>query len=333
MRIARLNTWIFTAILVFLFFPADSRSVQIPATFRAPILGHVLDRNLHAIRPIVGILGSSRVEAPLDLGFSVREAAFLTDQVHAIVASSDIATALVLDLEVPSRSSSIAGATSSASMIRISRDGTSAGLYDSEKNQLLLVGGLPSAPDVRATIDLSFEGHVLRGYAISNDGAVALLAFGGEESDTVYSWTSSAGPHFVTNSSKVSDLAFIDDDAVLADAGSNQVFLLRSVQNQASPVLIADSHDGVEGSAFLSISSRNEIYIGSTHEVLVLDATGHKLRSIECNCTVTTMAPLRESAIRLTDALNQPVFVLDGRRSPEQVLFIPALSVTPEEVR
>ena len=321
MRI-RLNILI-GACLVFLFFPADSRSVQISATFRAPILGHVLDPNLHAIRPIVGILGSSRIEAPLDLGFPVREAAFLPDQVHAIVASSEILNALVLNLEEPSRSRSIAGATSSASMIRISRNGTSAGLYDSEKNELLLVGDLPSAPVVRATVDLSFERHVLRGYAISNDGAVALLAFAGGESDTVYSWTSSTGPRFVTNSAKVSDLAFIDDDAVLADAGSNQVFLLRSVQDQASPVLIADSHDGVEGPTFLSISSRNEIYIGSTHAVLVLDATGHKLRSIECNCTVTTMAPLRESAIRLTDELNQPVFVLDGRRSPSRCCSSP----------
>jgi len=331
MRTTVLKTLSLSACLV-LFVTADSRAGQISASLRPPILGYVLDDNLHAIRPIVGILGSSRIEAPLDLGLSIREAAFLPDQEHAIVSSSNVADALVLDLEKPLDSRRLIGASSSVSLIRINRDGTSAGLYDAEKNRLLLVGGLPSAPVVRATIDLSFKDHFLRNYAISNDGTVALLAFAEEEFDEVYSWTSSAGLRFVTNATKVSALAFIDDDAVLADA-ANQVFLLRSVQDQASPVLIADSQDGLDRPALLSISSRNEIYIGISSAVLVLDATGHRLRSIECNCTITTMAPMREAAIRLTEGLDQPTFVLDGRRTPEQVLFIPALPVTPQEVQ
>jgi hypothetical protein len=275
---------------------------------------------------VVGILGSSHIEAPLELGVAVREVAFSPDQQHAIVASPDASEALVVNLEEPSRSWAIAGVPSSVSSIRISEDGKSAALFDTESNKLILVNGLPGSPKISNVVAVALEGHPLRSLAISPDGSVVLLAFAGETADSVYSWTPPAGLHFVTDANKVSDLVFISDDAVLADAGSNEVFLLRSIRDQAAPLLIADSRDGLEQPSALSISSRNEIFIGSGHAILVMDAAGHALRRVECGCTVTRMAPMRESALQLTDSIDDPVFVLDGGRVPEQILFIPALS-------
>jgi len=82
----------------------------------------------------------------------------------------------------------------------------------------------------------------------------------------------------------------------------------------------------VEGPSFLSISSRNEIYIGVAEAVLVMDATGHLLRRVPCGCTITTMTPLRDAALQLTDQLDRPLWVLDTRTDPERILFVPALS-------
>jgi hypothetical protein len=305
---------------------------QIPASFRLPILGYVLDNELHAIRPIVGILGNSRIGAPIDLGLPVHDAAFLADQKHAIVVTPQAAEALVVDLEEPSRAVSIAGSTSSISMIRASADGKSAALYAPQRNQLLVVSGMPGTPAVSRTIDVSRDDAALKRFAISNDGTSALLAFRGVEADMLYSWDSTTGLRFVTGASRISDIAFIGADAVVTDAGADQVFLIRGVRDQASPMLIADAKDGIKEPAAVSISIRNEIYIGSADTVLVMDANGHLLRRAGCGCTVTTMVPLRDAAIRLTDQLDLPVLVLDGRTDPERVLFIPALSSEMREL-
>src|SRR5688572_19361295 len=100
-------------------FGAFSVAAQIPASFHVPILGYVFDGDSHNIRPIVGILGNSRIEAPLELGgLEIRQAAILTDQKHAIVSAADAAEALVLDLEEPGRSGAIFGAPSNFSALR-----------------------------------------------------------------------------------------------------------------------------------------------------------------------------------------------------------------------
>ena len=91
-------------------------------------------------------------------------------------------------------------------------------------------------------------------------------------------------------------------------------------------MLVADSKDGITQPGAIAVSSRNEIYIGVADAVLVMDATGHRLRTAACGCTITTMMPLRDAAFQLTDRLDHPVWVLDTRTDPERVLFIPALS-------
>jgi hypothetical protein len=256
----------------------------------------------------------------------VQDAAFPAGQKHAIVVTPQATEALLIDLEDPSRPRRLVGVPSTISMIRTSVDGTKAALYDPKSNQLFIVGGIPNAAAIVRTIDVSLDGAALTRFAISNDGAVALLAFRGEESDILYSWESTTGRRFVTAVSRVSDIAFVDGDAVVTDSGSDQVLLIRGVRDQASPVLIADSKDGISKPAAVSISSRREIYIGVADAVVVMDAAGHLLRRVPCDCTVTMMMPLRDAAFRLTDLLDRPILVLDERTDPERVFFIPALS-------
>jgi hypothetical protein len=298
---------------------------QLPASFSFPILGYVADSRLQAVRPIVGIAGSSRIEAPLELGLSVRLAAFLRDQIHAIIASSQEADVVVIDLRQPSQLRRIERAPSSVAVIRTSRDGRAAALYYPQKNQLLVVDGLPATPAVRSIVDLTFSNLPLRRFAISDDGAVTLLAFSGEESDVLYEWTPAAGPRFVTTASRVSDMIFLDDDAVIADSGSDQIVVIRGVAGAARPVLLADAGNGISDPAALSLSTRNEIYVGNGDGVLVMNASGHILRRLDCGCTVTTMMPLEQSAIRLTDQFDKPIYILDGSFTPERILFVPAL--------
>jgi len=299
---------------------------QIPASFRVPVLGYVLDREIHAIRPVVGIPGNSRIGSPIDFGVPVSDVAFLGDQQYAVVVSPQEAEALFVDLEDPAHVQHIAGVSSSISSIRASADGTKAALYDSHSGQIFVVGGIPTALTVLRTIDVSLEGTGLTRFAITNDGMSALLAYRGEESDTLYTWEPTTGRRFVTGAARIADIAFVGADAVVTDSGSDQVLLIRGVRDQAAPALVADFRDGVNQPGAIAVSSRNEIYIGVAEAVLVMDATGHLLRRVPCGCTITTMTPLRDAALQLTDQLDRPLWVLDTRTDPERILFVPALS-------
>jgi hypothetical protein len=309
---------------------ADCLAGQISASFGVPIVGYVLDADVHGIRPITGIPGNSRIDTPINLNFPVANAAFLPDERHALVDSPEFPETLVVDLAERSHSA-ISGAPSSSSAIRTSSDGTKAALHYPSSHHLLVVGGLPSAPAVQSTIDLSSQPPLTR-FAVSNDGATALLAFRGDESDELFRWTRSGGLTLVATASRISDVVFADGDAVFADSRSNEVVLLRNVREQVSLTVIANSSDEILQPAALSVSSRSEIYVGTPDSVFVMDRFNHSFRKLSCDCTVSMLGRLHDSTFRLTDDLYRPIFILDGRTTPERILFVPALSVETKEI-
>jgi hypothetical protein len=312
-----------TLALGILFGGAISLAGQTPGSFRTPIVGYIQD--LQVIRPIVGIPGSARIAGALDLGIAVRDAVFLPDQRHAIVASPDAGDVLVVDLEQPSRSFPIADAPSSVSAIRAGRDGKSAGLYYSQSKRLLVVKGLPEAPAIHASVDVSFAVEPLKQFAVSEDGGALLLVFGSGMSDLLYSWTPSGGPRFVATASRVSDLIFLSSDAVVVDSLAEQVILIQAVRDRAVPLLLATSSDGLAAPVAVSASVNDDIYVASSDAVFILNARGRLLRKVACSCTITTMTPLSQAAFRMTSRLDEPLFVFDGS-APERIVFVPALS-------
>ena len=304
---------------------APMAGAQIPASFQTPMLGYLFDAENRSVRPMTGIPGSSTIGAPLLLAFTPEAIAFLPDERHAIVSVTENAEAFVVDLRESTRVP-IRGTSSSITAMRTSTRGSAAALYDRVASRVFLVTGIPDSPVIQGTVDVSFSDDPLGQFAISDDGATALLSFPSAERDSVYVWTAATGVRHVSTASKISDMTFLGEDAVVVDSGKNQIFLMRNVREQAVPSLIASEVDGLSQPVAVFISRRNEIYIGdSSGGVLILDSTGHILRKAHCNCTITTMAPLANSALRLTDRIDQPVFMLDGSES-DRFLFIPALS-------
>jgi hypothetical protein len=298
------------ALRVLIFFSLTAAAAaQVPASFQAPMLGHLFDAGRGGIIPIVGIPGNSRIEAALPLALSLEKVAFLPDQRHAIVSSSERPEALVLDLK-ESTSTPIPGTSSSFTAVRTNSAGTGAAFYYAGTNNVVVVAGVPATPAIHATIDVSFGNGPLRQFALSDEGDVALLVFSSADGDLLYTWTGSAGPRFVLTSATISD----------------QALLIRNVRQQATPTLLASAREGLSQPSAVFISTRNEIYISNTPDlVLVLDGSGHVLRRTPCGCRITTIARLANSALRLTDRIDQPLILLDGSES-DRVLFVPAFS-------
>jgi len=92
----------------------------------------------------------------------------------------------------------------------------------------------------------------------------ALLAYRGEESDTLYTWEPTTGRRFVTGAARIADIAFVGADAVVTDSGSDQVLLIRGVRDQAAPAVVADSNavedcSGVEFRDYVHLSQQPQI--------------------------------------------------------------------------
>ena len=319
----RLALWI----LAFVVCIGSGVAAQIPATFQIPTLGYVFDENAQALRPIVGIAGASRIEAPVELGFPLAQAAMLPDQRHVLASSRELPELLLVDLENPAGAVPVPTAASNVSSIRVSSSGAAAAIYYESSNILLIVSGLPSAPTVINRIDLSFGPRLSR-YAVTDDGILALLSFSDDRQDYLYRWTPDSGSRLLTTAQRIADLTFIRDDAVIADAGAGQVVIIRNVRGEASPTLLADSREGLSQPIALAISKQDEIFVAdaATNVVVTLDASGQLLRAVSCGCAAATLTPLRESLYRLTDRLDLPIFVFDSRPEGQRILFIPALS-------
>jgi len=330
MRFALRKTLPTLGVLFLFVFVADCLAGQISASFGVPLVGYVLDVDAHSIRPITGIPGSSHIADPLKLGFPVASVDFLPDERHAVVDSPEFPSILVVDLAAISHSV-IAGAPSSVSAMRTSFDGTKAALYYASGDRLVIVSGLPNAPVIQSSIDLSSKPPLTR-FAVSNDGATVLLSFRGDETDDLFRWTRSGGLSLLTTRSRIADILFVGDDAVFADSTSKDVVLLQNIREQISQTVIVDGSDEAFQPLVLSLSSRNEIYIGTPDSVFVVDGSNYNLRKLSCNCNLTTITRMHDAAFRLTDELHQPVIILDARSSPERILFVPALSVDTLEV-
>jgi len=297
-------------------------AAQLPASFQIPTMGYFFDADSRSIRTIAGIPGNARLDAPLALSMSVEKAALLPDQWHAIVASADLDGVVVVDLR-ELKTLPISGTSSSVSEIRVSPGGSTAALFYAAARKVVVVSGLPDMPVNQATIDISVPSGTLKQFAVADDGTT-LLSFTSPDAEQLYRWSEVAGLQYVANTSRISSMTFLGPDAVYADAGSDQAFRIPNVRETSVPTLVADSGDGVSNPVAVYGSVRNEILIGNAGGLLlVLNASGHPIRSFHCHCEITTFAPLAKSALLLTDRIDQPLYVLDS--SNDQVFFIPAL--------
>jgi hypothetical protein len=305
---------------------------QVPASFQVPILGYVFESNTHNLHPIVGIAGSSRIDAAVDLGGGVEHVEILPGHRHVIAAYREVPHLRVINLENRAATIDIAGAPSGVSSIRTSADGRSAAFHYQAERKLLIVGGLPEAPLIQNAIDLSFADSPLSRYSISDDGALALLAFSDEQQDILYRWEKERGYEFVATFGRVADIAFIDNDAVVADASAGQVVVFRNIRHQSTPTLVADSREGLSQPVALSISKRHEILVADAgaRTVFTLDRDGRLLGSLPCGCLPSGLSRLGDYSYRLTNRLDQPIILFDDSSGTPRTLFVPALKPSVE---
>jgi hypothetical protein len=316
------------AVLGAVFCVAPHAAAQVPSSPSGPILGYVFDVNDGSIKPIAGIIGNSYIGPPVELGFSLTQAAILPGQASAIASSDSSADAIVVGLETrPVSVQAITGAPSNPSAISISSAGSAAALYYAASGRLLVVRGLPQNPTVTAAIDVSSIHDPLSRMAVNTDGTSALLGFSQEDRDALYGWTAGSGLRFITAASKISAIVFAGAGAIVADKSTHEAFLISDVGGEAARVSLTGPTEELSEPVAIAVSSRQEIYIGNagTGTVVTFDSNGRVLRTQSCSCAITDLYPIRDSVFRLTSRLDETIFLLDAEDADDRIVFVPAV--------
>ena len=81
----------------------------------------------------------------------------------------------------------------------------------------------------------------------------------------------------------------------------------------------------------VTVSRRGEFYVANAGSgiVMVFDSSGRLLRRQDCRCSISGMAPLRDSVFRLTDRIDLPIILLDANTPEDRIFFIPAQPKQP----
>jgi hypothetical protein len=75
----------------------------------------------------------------------------------------------------------------------------------------------------------------------------------------------------------------------------------------------------------VAVSPANRILIANKESATatVLDSNGRFLKTLDCNCAISGVYPLRNAVFRLTDRIDQTIYLLDASSNDERILFVP----------
>lgn len=289
---------------------------------RAAVLGYVFDEESGALRRIDGLPGASSIGAPIDLGVVLTQAAIAPSGAFA-VARDEAGRFLTVDLRAaPPVAAPLEGALEGADRVLISPDGARAALYASGSGALQILEGLPNAPAVRGSLELGSEDWTAM--AISDKGAILAASAGalhGFALDEARAWVRGVG--------RASGIAFVggSNDAVVADAGADEVIFVRDALGLRESTVIASASDGLPKPDGVAVTPDGAFAVAAVAGgVATMPIAGGAPIVTACDCAPGGLSGLAGGNVfRLTDDLRAPVRIVEVGAAP-RVLFIPALA-------
>lgn len=295
-------------------------------TVTGPTLGYTLDSAQGTIRPILGLPGAALLGSPVVLPVSARRVLLAPGSRYALVQEKEQGQWSVLpDLSDPSQIQPTASLVTDADLFAFSADGAALVLYSAAHQSVQVIQGLPKAPAVSRTIDLSAVPGLVSTLAVSNDGAAVLMAVSGDTGALLLLATGDGPPRQIATADRVSALAFIPGgtDALWADTVRNQIGILRDVTGAAEWRVLAAEADGVANPVAVGADETRIVAVMSGGRLLTFPRGTGDPQQFDCGCTATGLALLPGNARwRVTDGSDGPLWVLDSNAA--RLFFVPA---------
>ncbi|SRR5579884_417386 len=298
-----------------------------------PTLGYLWDQQRAGLRPILGIPGASVVGPVMDLGGAFRSVEVSPGQEYALAVAAGSGKVLLVDLRTgPPAGREIDGALVNPARIIFSPGGKFAGLYDSQLRSVQVIGGLPDAPAIAGTADLSGLPSVLTAMAISDPDGLVLAAASESRSGSVFAVSPGKPPRFVAQVGRASALSFVDgsQDALIADYDRSELLLVRDVPGAAQTLTLAGPADGIaKPIGIASAGGEGRVLAVSESQITMLDSNGGPSTALPCACSLSGIHRMNGKAVfRLDSAAGSPLLLDAGASSP-RILFVPSADPGP----
>lgn len=214
-----------------------------------------------------------------------------------------------------------------ADQIAVSPLGRAFLVYDRERRELEVFAGLPGRPFSIYTASLAGVPGVLTALAVSDDGAVALAAFSGDNgTGEIYALRRGTPAMRAAAVSRVVHVSFVPNtrNGLAADYERGQVLILEDGGRQGAQPL-AGRADGVSAPVAVEASTDGSVFVVNEESaMLVLIPSESSPSSFPCGCTATGLQRLKDpDSFRLTTGAGIQA-VLQANGNQPGVFYVPA---------
>ncbi len=303
------------SILVFLTLIGNASGQSRPAlsapastNVRIPVLGYVASTSPASIRSILGAPGAVVLGDPVSLPDGVTSATVVPGQAYAIMERSQAAQMFLAPLSVTSAGDLVpmAGTFAHADRIVFSPSGTVAAIYSVALAQVQVITGLPLSPQLARLIDLSTLGSTpVTSLAVSDDGQSVLAGISDGTSGAVWLFPGQGAAKQQMSAGVPSAARFITgrQDAVIADAGWQQVALLSSVGDQPGTRILGGSAQGFAAPTDLELSAdQKRVWVADANSLFSIDLASGAVSAQDCPFPPSSLLRLTGRSVYLVSS-------------------------------
>lgn len=296
---------------------------QPQGTVNGPVAGYVFDKTAHALRPVLGLPGASLLGSPIRWRYRVDQAFVAPRLDSAVGVTPEGAFRLFRMRDGIATEMAIGGLATAGSpySIAFSPSGSSVALYGG--NRVQVVSGLPDAPVVGGSVDLTAAG-VPSAVAVSDDASTVLVSV--NSSIRLFESYADMGKLIDTAPGALVAFAAGGHDAAVADSGAGVLMFHDLAGAGASQVIAPPDENGSAFSALAFSADGKALFLASAaaQAVTQLDLSAGSRTPIACDCAPTVLARMG-NVFRLTELAGDPLWLLDSPESTPRVVFVPAL--------
>jgi len=295
---------------------------QPQGTINGPVAGYVFDSAARALRPVLGLPGASLLGGPLKWRYRV-DKAFVAPRLDTAVGVTPEGAFLLFRIrDGVVKEMAIGGLAPAGSSysVAFSPSGTAVALFAG--NRVQLVSGLPDAPVVGGSIDLTGAGKP-DALALSDDARTVLVSV----NNSIRFFESYADMGKLMDTAAASQVAFAPGghDAVVADTSAG-VVLFHDLAGAGNSQVIAppDENKATFSALAFSADGKSLFLASSAAQALTqLDLAAGSRTRIPCSCSPTVLARMG-NVFRLTELSGDPLWLLDAPESAPRIVFVPA---------
>lgn len=295
-----------------------------PSVIAGPTLGFVFDRQTAAVRRVPGISGAAKVGDALRIRIPLAAAytAPQQDYVVGISATDGTVTLLLLSHGAASGTSPLTWVPPAPDRIAFSPSGDSLALFYARDEKLIALTGIPQAPQIASSWDLSLYRGSLTSLAIKDGGDSLLGGITQDSGGVLVLFPAGGTANVVLPMSRPAAAQFLwgSRDAIVADQSAGMVYLLKSVDGDFQELALTQAEDGLAAPDLLAVDRSGRVALvahsgGSSG--LAIDLTNATAQPFQCQCVISVLEPLNgDVTYRITDFRAGQFVAIDASASP-----------------